>query len=295
MSRNVRPVAVALICACAAAPALAQESPANETPALVDGPDGSTAPLSPEDSALLGNALVFDPVQLGGRLPKKQLRLPGLSNAKGLDVSRTDGADGSSTIILNKPLATEWDAKVGADLGLAPNTPFEFTPSNPLRVTRDGAGSGAAWASLGVPDLATVDARVDPTNDRGRVGTTFTRSIPVSGNFAVTLQSSYSVTETFGHGQAAASDVPLIAAPISDPADPTQRVWGNENVAKFNILGTGTTLAAGLSATSTDPVTHNRLSAEQKLYGPLHVTTAVSDLGRESESKSLSARFKLNW
>jgi hypothetical protein len=37
------------------------------------------------------------------------------------------------------------------------------------------------------------------------------------------------------------------------------------------------------------------LSAEQKLYGPLHVTTAVTDLGQTTSNKSITAGFKLNW
>ena len=61
-----------------------------------------------------------------------------------------------------------------------------------------GRDSGAAWASVGVADLATVDARVDPGNDQSKLGTTFKRSIPVGGKFSVTLQDSYSMTETFG-------------------------------------------------------------------------------------------------
>ena len=44
--------------------------------------------------------------------------------------------------------------------------------------------SGAAWASVGVPNLAIVDARVDPSNDQGKLGTTFKHSIPVGSNFA---------------------------------------------------------------------------------------------------------------
>jgi hypothetical protein len=59
-----------------------------------------------------------------------------------------------------------------------------------------GRDSGAAWASVGVADLATVDARVDPGSDQGKLGTTFKRSIPVGGKFSVTLQDSYSMTET---------------------------------------------------------------------------------------------------
>jgi hypothetical protein len=46
---------------------------------------------------------------------------------------------------------------------------------------------------------------------------------------------------------------------------------------------------------SNDPVTHNTLSAEQKLYGPLQVTTAVTDFGQTSSSKGISQGFKLHW
>jgi hypothetical protein len=71
--------------------------------------------------------------------------------------------------------------------------------------------------------------------------------------------------------------------------------WGNEKAAKFDILPTGTTLGAGLVTASNDPITHNTLSAEQKVYGPLHVTTAVTDVGQTTSSKSITAGLKLNW
>ena len=57
----------------------------------------------------------------------------------------------------------------------------------------------------------------------------------------------------------------------------------------------GTTLSAGLARTSTDPVLHNSLRADQKLYGPLHVGTALNDVGETTENKSVTASFKLNW
>jgi hypothetical protein len=81
--------------------------------------------------------------------------------------------------------------------------------------------------------------------------------------------------------------------PASTPLAP--QVFGNERAVKFNILPTGTTLAAGVVSASNDPVTHNTLSAEQKLYGPLQVTTAVTDFGQTSSSKGISAGFKLHW
>ncbi len=258
---------------------------------VIDGAVDDSA-ISREDSALIGNALLFDPANLSSVAPVKSLRRSAASDANGLDISRTDGPFGAGTIVIKKPLATEWDAKVGADFAPAQDS---YGPDNPLRTTRARGGSSAAWASLSVPHLATVDARVDPSNDKGRIGTTFKQSIPVGNKFSVTLQNSISVTGTFGQPQAAPSDIPLVAAPTSGPAEPVPYVWGNEKIAKFDILSTGTTLAAGLSSSSADPVTHNTLSAEQKLYGPLHVTTAVTDVGQSSERKSISARVKLTW
>ncbi len=257
--------------------------------------DMPAASLSPEDRALLDKMLADDVFRFDPNGPAARLHYRDLLSPKALDVTRSDRPDGGSTVIVKQPLATEWDAKVGADLGLAANPSNGFTPDNPFHIVRDDAGSGAAWASLNVPRLATIDARLDPTNDQGRLGTTFTRSLPLGQEFSVTLQSQASLTETYGQPQPATPDIPLAVAPATTPSDPEPHVWGNVNTAKFAILTTGTTLAANLSSTSTDPVMHNTLSAEQKLYGALNVTTAVTDIGQENESKSISARIKLTW
>ena len=255
--------------------------------------------LSPDESAALGNALMVDPLNVAGPAPARPLRLPSMSNRPALDVSRTDKPDGSSTVVVKQPLPIDWDAKVGADLGLRPTPADSYQPDRPLAGTRDGRGSGAAWASVGVANLATVDARVDPANDQGKLRTTFKHSIPIGSKFSVTLQNGYSITETLSTGSVSPSDLPLMAVPTVAATQPTPQVWGqawgNEKIAKFDILPTGTTLAAGLASTSTDPVTHNTLSADQKLYGPLHVTTAVTDVGQTYSSKSITAGFKLNW
>lgn len=254
-----------------------------------DGLDGAVPeqPLSPEDRAIIDkvltdNALSDDAFASGRAQPLKRPRRGNLYIPRKLDVARTDRPDGGSTVTLKQPLPTNWDAKVGADLGFAGNGPDSLRPP-PVVLTppRDDSGVGAAWASVDVASLATVDARIDPNKDQSLIGTTVTRSVPLGGSFAVTLQSRAAVTESYGQTAADAA------------ADP--RVWSRANTAKFNILPTGTTLAAGLSSSSTDPVTHNSLSAEQKLYGGLNVSTAVNDIGETSESRSVSARFKLNW
>src|SRR5207237_7847548 len=136
---------------------------------------------------------------------------------------------------------------------------------------RDSTPSGAAWASLGVPNIGSVDARVDSSGEQGKIGTTLKQSIPFGGRFAVTLQDTYAVTETLGQLSAGPSDVPLMSLP-SAPGGATPQVFGNERSVRFNVLPTGTTLGAGITTASNDPVTHNTFSAEHKLYGPLQVT-----------------------
>jgi hypothetical protein len=162
----------------------------------------------PEESTMLSNALIFDPAALAIP-PKKPLRLPGLSDGKGFDVKRTEKPGGSATVVVKQPLQTEWDNSVGADLKPATDSAF----NQPLPSTGDSSGGGAAWASVGAPNVASVDARIDPSNEQGKVGTTLKQSIPFGGRFAVTLQDTYSVTETLGQPSAGPDDLPLMALP----------------------------------------------------------------------------------
>jgi len=272
----------------AAPPAFAQDAPQTaETTGAELGPE---APLTPEESALLANALVFDPAALATP-PKKPLRLPGTSG-KSYEVKRTEKPDGSTTVVVKQPLPTGWDNSVGADLAPS-NTGASAAYDRPLPTTRDGFGAGAAWASVGVSNIGSVDARVDPSNEQGKLGGTLKHSIPFGGRFAVTVQDTYSVTQTMAQ-PTGPTDLPLMALP-ANPAPLTPQVFGNEKAVKFNILPTGTTLGAGVTTASNDPVTHNTLSAEQKLYGPLQVTTAVTDFGQTTSNKSITAGFKLHW
>lgn len=257
--------------------------------------ESADAELTPDEQDALRNILSNAPVSPYDA-PAKQLRTPALKQTKKFDMTRTDKSDGSSSLTLKQPLPIDWDATVGTDLGLR-NAPSITNSPDPWSAgDRDRRGSGAAWASVGlVPNFATVDARVDPGNDQGRVGTTFKYTKPVGNHVSVTLQNSYSVTETFSASSATApSDVPMMSVPVPSGIA-TPQVWGSEKAAKFDYLPTGTSFGAKVANSSTDPVTHNQLSAEQKVYGPLNVTTAVTDVGQSGSSKSITARFKLNW
>ena len=292
------PIILALVGALAIAPGAAHaQYSATDSAALAAYASASPTAdqqISPDESAMLGNALTVDSTTRNSMAPVKPLRLPSLSSQQKVDISRADKSDGTSTAGVKQPLPVDWDAKVGADFGYSASGADGYQYNRPLPARRD-SGTGAAWASVGVvPNLASVDARVDPNNDQGKLGTTFRHSVPIGSRFSVTLQNSYSVSESFSPSGPASTDLPMMTAPVaSTPATP--QVWGNEKAAKFDILPTGTTFGAGLASTSTDPVTHHTLSAEQKLYGPLELKTAVTDMGQTYASKSISARFKLNW
>jgi hypothetical protein len=276
----------AFVCALAIVPAVAQE--ADETaPAVTslpanpadEGTSPADTPLTPEEAVTLGNVLLLDPATLADGKPAKPLRLPHISEPRKFDVSRADKPDGSSTLVVKQPLEGDWDAKLGADLNFAALPSDDYRPGKPLPVTAGRQNSDAAWASVGLPNFASFDARVNPANDQGKLGTTIKKSIALGGQLSVTLQDSYSVTETF-----------------TPPATaPPPQVWNSRKDVKLDVLATGTTFRAGLATASNDPLTHNSFSAQQKLYGPLHVTTAVTDVGQPTSSKSITAGLKLNW
>jgi hypothetical protein len=303
--RSAVQTVVALACAFAALPDAQAQDIRITAPSAIAAPanpaDVTTQPLTPEESALLGQALLFDPADLAGTHTARPLRLPTLSEPRKLSVNGTYNPDGSSKVVVKQPLAAaDWEANVGADLKTAPPPATAFEAGKPYPGTADDAGSAAAWASIGVRNFASVDARLDPANDQGKLGGTLKHSVPIGKDVSVTVQDTYSVTETFSPPTTAAATgpagLPLLAPPppAADSQGQTQ-VYGSEKSVKLAISPTGTTFAAGVSTASNDPVTHNTLSADQKLFGPLHVTTAVSDIGQPVTTKRITAGFKLNW
>jgi hypothetical protein len=263
-----------------------------------DAPIGAE-PSADDESAMLGQMPMFDPATLAATTPSKPLKLPSLYAPQPFDVSRSDQSSGSSTVVVKKPLPAEYGATVGADLNLASTPSTGYRPNPAAPAIADNPGSGAAWASVGVTQYTSVDARLDATNTQSKIGGTLKQSIPLGQKFSVTLQNTYSVTDTFNPATASPSslsNLPLMTAPAAAaPTTAPMQIWGDEKNVKFNILPTGTTLGAGLTTASNDPITHNMLSADQKLYGPLHVTTAVTDVGQTTVSKSISAGLKFNW
>jgi hypothetical protein len=195
--------------------------------------------------------------------------------------SRVDKADGSMTLTAGERLPTPWDAKVGVDLA-APATPGDMPL--PGQATED---HGSGWANLAVPaapiglDKATIDARVDPSADQGKLSTALTRSLPIGGGVALTLQNGYSVTQSLANPNGIAAANP--------------RVYSGDGGVRLE-LPTATALSAGARMSSIDDRPTPSLSAEQKLFNtPLSITGTISQRPTGATDRSIMAGFRSAW
>jgi hypothetical protein len=260
---------------------------------VADAPQAaSTQQAAPDNAAV---PLDLDPLRFAHAASARPERPRSVIGAARFDIKRTDHPDGSSTVAVRQPLSPDWDVKVGADLNLAPPPSTTFAPGQPLPGLEDDQSSGAAWASVGiVPNLATLDVHVDPGNAQGRIGTTLQHSVPLGSDVSVTLRDSYAVSESYGMTDNTPAGVPLAPAPPADPVTP-EPAWSNARSVHVKLQPTGTTLSAAMTTSSTDPIAHNVLSVDQQVYGLLHVTTSVTDVGEPSSNKSISAKLKVDW
>ena len=253
--------------------AASEDQPAAESE--IASRTADAAPVCVDDAAFAA-MLNGAPMETGAAKALRLLRAGTDTDAKW---SRNDNRDGSASIAVNKPLATPWDTKVGAEAALAAPPVTVLEPGGRPFGAGDGRRLGAAWANVAVPAFATVGLRADPAADRAKFGGTLERAMPLGKNFSLSVQGSVGYTEVFTTAGAA----------------PAASVWDSEKSARLNVLATGTTFAAGLVNSTVDPLTHSKLSAEQKIWGPLNVAGAIKDAGQPTSSKSLTAGLKFSW
>ena len=247
--------------------------------ALDDELRRSIDPAADADDDALAAALNYDPMAFALPAPKKLTDRAPAVRGDSVKWGGEKKIDGSGSITVDKRLNTEWDTRLGGDLALAGTPATTYDPLRPLPgMTKEQRG-GAAWANVTVPDLATVEVRVAPSDDQRKFATSLQRSVPLGSALSLTLQNDLAVTEMLP----------------PNPSSPASQVWDSTRKVKLNIAPTGTTFAAAASNSSLDEVTHHTLSAEQKIYGGFNVTTAVTDPGQPTSSKSLKAGFKMNW
>ncbi len=266
--------ASALIGALLAGSAVAQTADAADTTDIADSV--AADPSDQPDFSVLAEPL---------ELPFARPAVPGTGAVPATIGSRSEKADGSVAVTAGHRLPTAWDAKVGVDVAAPATLPDAFAGQ---------ANRGAGWANVAVPatpiglDKATIDARVDPNADQGRLSTSLSRSVPIGGGVSITMQNGYSVTQTLASPGGA---LPSASAPGTAPT----RVYAGDGGVRVE-LPSATALSAGASMSSTDERLLPKVSAEQKLFGtPLSITGTITERPTGDTDRSITAGFKRTW
>ncbi len=206
--------------------------------------------------------------------------------------SRKDNPNGSSAVTVKKSVSPFWDARVGADLSVAQDNQTAFTRTRPETFQpwdKTERSTGNAWATITAPgvgalwDKTAIEARIDPFDDRSKVGTSVSKSLPIDNDrYSVTLQNGINLHQ---HGV-----IPGIAV-----FGHSARTVEVDRSAKFSINETGTSFLAGQTLSTTDDRWLRKFGAEQKLFGGINVTGSVSQMPDGVLNKSIGAGFKRSW
>lgn len=260
-----------------------QDTPAAETAATAAADDSGIEGLE-----LDWSQLNVDVSKLATR-PVSKARSSQSGSGNDTSWSSKKDANGSAAVSVKAPVSLFWDAKVGADMTVArqPTTMSELLAEKAENGGNAPQSSGTAWAAITAPgvgsiwDKTAVEARVDPGQEQSRLGTSLSKSLPLSDQYLLTLQNGYNVT------QQSMLPVPgIVARP--------ERSYQTDQSAKLSIADTGTSLIAGQTLSSTDDKWLRRVGAEQKLFDGVSVTGSIGETPLGT-SKSLTAGFKRSW
>lgn len=207
-----------------------------------------------------------------------------------LSWSSRNNANGSAGVSVNQPLSPFWDTRVGADMTVArqPSTMSELLAEKAVNGGSAPQSAGTAWATMTAPgvgsiwDKTAVEARVDPGQESSRLGTSLSKSVPLSEQYALTLQNGYNLTQQS-------------LLPVPGAGARATRNYGTEQSARLSIADTGTSLVAGQTLSSTDDKWLRTIGAEQKLFDGVSISGSIGETPQGTASKSLTAGFKRSW
>jgi hypothetical protein len=225
--------------------------------------------------------------------PASKARLPQQAGpGTEMSWSSKDKANGSADVSVKQALSPFWDARVGADMTVV-NQPQTLTSSDLLRQkyssdSPPSQSSGTAWAAITAPgvgsiwDKTAIEARVDPAQEQSKLGTSLSKSLPLSDQYSLTLQNGYNLI------QRGIVPVPGIAG---HPA----RNYQSDQSARLSIADTGTSFIASQSLSSTDDKWLRKIGAEQKLFGGVSISGSIGETPQGTSNKSVTAGFKQSW
>jgi hypothetical protein len=201
--------------------------------------------------------------------------------------SANDKANGTSAVSVKQSLSSFLDTKVGADMNVT--RPQTVTES---QILANGGSlpqsSGTAWAAITAPgvgsiwDKTAVEARLDPSQEQSKLGTTLSKSLSLNDQYSLSFQNGYSLVE---------QGIVPVPGIISRPA----QNYETDQSAKLSIAETGTSFTAGQTLSSTDDKWLRRIGAEQKLFGGVSISGSIGETPLGTANKSVSAGFRQSW
>jgi len=258
------------------------EASATEAAAAPDADDADIKDLQLDWSQLNVDASTLTTA------PASMLRLPPQAGSE-MSWSSRDKPNGSAAVTVKQPLSPFWDARLGADMTVTRQPPTTMSELLSEKLANGGnapQSSGAAWAAVTAPgvgsiwDKTAIEARVDPSQEQSKLGTSVSKSLPLNEHYSLTLQDGYNVI------QQGIAPVPGIAG---------RPIYQTEQSAKLSIADTGTSLIAGQTLSSTDDKWLRKVGAEQKLFDGVSISASVGETPLGTTNKSLTAGFKRSW
>jgi hypothetical protein len=264
-----------------------EDAPAMETEAAAD-PESADI----KDLELDWSQLNVDASTLMTGPPSKARLVPRAGTSNEMTWSSKDKPNGSAAMSVKQPISPFWDTRIGADMTVV-RQPATLTGSELLAEKLANGGSepqssGSAWAAITAPgvgaiwDKTAIEARVDPSQDQSKLGTSLSKSLSLSEQYSLTLQNAYNVIQQG-----------IVPAP--GLAGRTIRNHETEQSARLSIVDTGTSFSAGQTLSSTDDKWLRKIGAEQKLFGGVSISGSISETPLGTANKSISAGFKQSW
>jgi hypothetical protein len=273
----------------------ATEAPAEEAAAASDAaaaPDVND-PDTMKDidvSKLDWSLLDLDSTPLTGSAPKGRAASKATASTD-TAWSANQKANGTSAVSVKQSLTPFWDTRIGADMTVARQGTLTAQELLSAKLENGGSvpqSSGTAWAAITAPgvgsiwDKTSVEARVDPGQDQSKVGTSLSKSLPLSEQYSLTLQNGYNLI------QQGIVPVPGIVG------HPT-RSYETDQSARLSIADTGTSFIAGQTHSTVDDKWLRKVGAEQKLFDGVTISGSVGETSSGAAYKSFSAGFKRSW
>jgi len=262
-------------------------APATETEAAADPADSDMkdADIKELDWSQLNvdaSTLMTSPMSKAPAAPRK-------GPSSEMTWSSKDRANGSA-VSVKQPVLPFWDARIGADMTVTrqPSTMSELLSEKVANGGSEPQSSGTAWAAITAPgvgsiwDKTAVEARVDPSQDQSKLGTSLSKSLSLSDQYSLTLQNGYNVIQQG-------------TVPVPGLAGRTTRNYETGQSAKLSIAETGTSFSAGQTLSSADDKWLRKIGAEQKLFGGVSISGSISETPLGTASKSITAGFKQSW